>query len=197
MLIMIGLLLMIVSFSAIHVAWRANEWREPLLEISNILMEEENPKLKQLNSRLKMKGTLGFVFIFSLYILGGLIVLIKYHQIWLVIIVCIIFLWLLKSVIGLIRAKYSVKIRLLSYLYSPYLFAWRRDFLKEYTDAQITLAICKACEVDSKEIVESDMDLKTFLLALHKHTRPQCEHEKYPQILEEVIVRGANMVRIR
>jgi len=194
MLITIGLVLMAIGIIGIYTGFSANEWREPLIEIGFILAESKNPRLKKLNSELKTKGTVGMLFILFLYILGGIIVLVQYHKTWVMILIGIIFLLLLKGVMGLIKSKYSKNLRLLNYLYSPYLFAWRRDKLKEYTDQQITNAICIACGIDSKEILTSNMELNDFLLVLCQKTRPKYEYEQYPEVLEKSIAQANDLI---
>ncbi|MCK5762514.1 MAG: hypothetical protein KAH05_00180 [Clostridiales bacterium] len=89
---------------------------------------------------------------------------------------------------------YSKKIRLLNYLYSPYLFAWHRDHLSEYTDQNISDAICIACSIEGKEILTSEMNLKEFLLALCLKTRPKFEYNQYPKVLEKSISQADNLV---
>jgi hypothetical protein len=95
-------------------------------------------------------------------------------------------LLLLKGLIGLFRTAYSPKIRLLNYLYSPYVFAWRRDHWSEYTDEQIADAICSAVGINPRTIQVEEMTIDNFLLALCQKTRPQHERDEYPKVLKNL-----------
>jgi hypothetical protein len=92
---------------------------------------------------------------------------------------------IIKGVVNLIRSKYSRKIRLLNYLYSPYLFAWRRDHLLGYTDEQIASAICEASGVDFNGLSIPSNNLDQFLIELCNRTRPKNEVEQYPEVLKK------------
>ncbi|TET46837.1 hypothetical protein E3J62_03140 [candidate division TA06 bacterium] len=194
MLTVIGFVLMVVNFLGIHAFWRRNWWRQPLLEIDYILMVKRNPRLRNLNALLKRKGTVATLFFFFLYALGAALVIIRFNRLWASILIGLISLWMAHDVFIILVSKYSPKIRLRSYLYQPYFLAWRRDNLSEYTDEEVELAVCKACKIDPELIVTGEMDLSTFLLTLHKETMPEPEHQRYPEILEQLKSRAANLV---
>jgi len=180
-----GMLLVIIGFVGIHIGWKANEWREPIMEIEHILMERKSPKVRKLHSQLKTKGTIAILFILFLYVLGSIFIYIEHPFVWLLILEILVFVWLTKGVVSLIISTYSRKIRLLNYLYSPYLFAWRRDHLSGYTDEQIASAICEASGVDFNQLSISGNNLDQFLIELCNRTRPKHEVEQYPEVLKQ------------
>lgn len=194
MLVAIAFALMVVNFVSIHRFWRKNWWRQPLLEIDYVLMVERNPRLSNLNALLKRKGTIATFFFLFLYSLGAALVIIRFNRLWASILIGLISLWMGHDVFIILVSKYSPKIRLRSYLYQPYLLAWRRDNLSEYTDEEVELAVCKACRIDPELVLTREMDLSTFLLTLHRETMSEREHQKYPKILEELKSRAANLV---
>lgn len=177
----------------------AKEWRFPLLEIDFIIIEQKNPKVKKGGSSIFKQQTIySLIFTICLFAAGSWIILrssvLINYRIWVFIVLFIILLWLSRGAYQVMVPMYSKKIRLLNYLYSPYLFAWRRDHLSEYIDQQIADAICMACEIDSKEIVTSEMELKDFLLTLCRKTRPKYEYEQYPKVLEKSISQANDLV---
>lgn len=91
----------------------------------------------------------------------------------------------LKYIYGIITATYSKKTRLLNYLYSPYLFVWKRDWFSEFSDYEIAAAILKVCDIKDDSLLEKNLELENFLINLQKKVRPPYEHKKYPQILKE------------
>ena len=191
--LVIGIILIAISCSRMVKTFSNKEWRFPLLEIDFILLEQKNPKIKKGGSSIFKKQTIySLIFTFCIFIIGYWLIF-SYIK-WAFIILFIILLWLLRGVYQIILPMYSKKIRILNYLYSPYLFAWRRDHLSEYTDRQIMDAICAACKINSKEIVSSEMELKDFLLALCQKTRPRYEYEQYPKVLEKSISEANNLV---
>ena len=129
-----------------------------------------------------------------LYLFGAVLIYIKNPFVWLLVVESLVFLWLIKGVIGSIRAGYSKKIRLLNYLYSPYLLAWRRDHLSDYSDEQLAAAICETSGVDINQLSISDMTLDNFLIELCVHTRPNYESEQYPDILKKLHEEADGMV---
>jgi hypothetical protein len=170
-----------------------NEWRAPLLELSFELSYERDKKLiyKELQSGTKRRGLFLAIFFLILFGVGGTIILrspiLQNYKIIVLIVLGILLLWLLKGAYGLIKAFYSRKTRLLNYLFSPYLFAWRRDHLSEYSDQEIADAICRVCNIHDNSLIQENANLKDFLIALHRKTRPLIEHGAYPKILEENI----------
>jgi hypothetical protein len=81
-------------------------------------------------------------------------------------------------------------------LFSPYLFAWRRDHLSAYSEQEIASAICRVCDIQDNSLIQENTNLKNFLIALHRKTRPSWEHKTYPKILEENIAQAEQMVYI-
>ena len=90
-----------------------------------------------------------------------------------------------------IRISFSL---LLNYLYSPYLLAWRRDHLSDYSDEQLATAICEASGVDINQLSISDMTLDNFLIELCVRTRSDYESEQYPDILKKLHEEADGMV---
>ena len=133
-----------------------------------------------------------------LFGIGGTIILkssiLQNYKNIILIVLGILLLWLLKGAYGLIRAFYSRKTRLLNYLFSPYLFSWRRDHLSEYSDQEIAAAVCRVCNIHDNSLIQENTNLKDFLIALHQKTRPPIEHDAYPKILEENIGQAEQMI---
>lgn len=179
-----------------------NEWRASLLELSFELSYERNKKLiyKELQSGTKRRGLFLAIFFLILFGVGGIIILrspiLQNYKIIVLIALGILLLWLLKGTYELIKAFYSGKTRLLNYLFSPYLFAWRRDHLSEYSDQEIAVATCRVCNIHDNSLIQENMNLKDFLIALHRKTRPSIEHEAYPKILEENMSEAERMMPI-
>ena len=197
--LVIGIILIFISCSRMLKTFSAKEWRFPLLEIDFILIEQKNPKIKKGGSSFFKQQTIySLILTMCLFAAGSWIILsssvLMNYRIWVFIVLLIILLWLSRGAYLVIVPMYSKNIRLLNYLYSPYLFAWRRDHLSEYTDQQIADAICIACGIYGKEIVTSEMELKEFLLALCQKTRLKYEYEQYPKVLEESISQADNLV---
>ena len=190
----IGILLVIISFIGIHSFWRSNEWREPLFVIIGILKREENPKVAEFYMQSKRRGVFSTIFLLILYLLGAVLVYIKNPFIWILIVELLVLIWLVKGVIGLIRACSSKKIRLLNYLYSPYLLAWRRDHLSLYSDEQVAAAICEASGIDANQLSISGKTLDQILIELCKHIRPKHEAEQYPEALTKLHEQADGMV---
>jgi hypothetical protein len=197
MITIIGIILALISIIGIHVGWRANEWREPLFVLMGILMRSENLKISEFYSHSRKRGADFMVFLLLLYSMGSVFIYIKNPFIWIIIIEFIVFLWLAKGVIGLIRAGYSKKIRLLNYLYSPYSFAWRRDHLSNYSDEDIAAAICEASGIDANQFSISGKTLDQFLIDLCNLTRPKHESEQYPDILKKLHEQSDGMIWLR
>jgi hypothetical protein len=177
----------------------ANEWRFPLLEIDFILLAQKNPKVKKGGSSIFKKQTISsLIFSICLFVAGSWIILsssiLINYRLWVFIVLFIILLWLSRGVYQVIIPMYSKKIRLLNYLYSPYIFAWRRDHLSEYTDRQIADAICVACGINNKDLFTSDLGLKEFLIALCHKTRPKFESKQYPEIIEKSISQANDLI---
>ena len=151
--------------------------------------------MAKITSGAKKRTTIGVSVLFLLYLIGAALIYFRYSMVWVPILAILVALWLLKAVVGLFKAGYSRKVRLLNYLYSPYILAWRRDFWSEYTDEQIAVAICDAVGIDAKTTEVNEMTLDSFLIALCRKARPQHEFDKYPKILRELQVQAAGMVQ--
>lgn len=192
----IGVVLIIFSMVSMSGFFSKNEWRDPLLELSTEL--ERNPASKKLQSGVKRRGLFLIILFLILFGIGGTIVLrspiLQNYKNITLIVLGIFLVWLSKGAYGLIRAIYSRKVRLLNYLFSPYLFAWRRDFLSEYSDQEIAAAICTVCNIYDNSLVQENTSLKDFLIALHRKTRPPIEHDAYPKVLEENIAQAEQMI---
>ena len=195
LILAIGIILIIFSIVSMCSFFSKNEWRDSLLEISSELKGEP---YKKLQSGVKRRGLSLVIFFLILFGIGGTIILKSpilqnYKNIILIVLGIFLFL-LLKGAYGLIKASYSRKTRLLNYLFSPYLFAWRRDHLSEYSDEEIATAICRTCDIHDNSLIKENTNLKDFLIALHRKTRPSIEHDAYPKILEENISQAEQMV---
>ena len=198
----IGIILIIFSMVSMSGFFSKNEWRASLLELSFELSYERNKKLiyKELRSGTKRRGLFLAIFFLILFGVGGNIILrspiLQNYKIIVLIALGILLFWLLKGTYELIKAFYSRKTRLLNYLFSPYLFAWRRDHLSEYSDQEISAATCRVCNIHDNSLIQEKMNLKDFLIALHRKTRPSIEHEAYPKILEENMSEAERMMPI-
>lgn len=179
----IGFILIIISFLKIKKLFSSAVWRFPLLEIDFILLEKHNSNIKKggvnIFKRQKLYSIFFNIFIFSI----GSLLIFKNLK-WMSIMPLIASLWIISAIFKILISMYSKKTRLINYLYSPYLHAWRRDHLSKYSDKQIEIAICIACGIDYKEIVNNDMNLEEFLLILCKKTRSAHEYEKYSESLK-------------
>ena len=190
-----GIILIIFSMVSISGFFSKNEWRAPLLELTAELKgghwKEEQPGVRR-------RGVSLVIFFLVLFSVGGSIVfrssLLQNYRNIVLIVLGILLLWLLKGTYGLIRAFYSRKTRLLNYLFSPYLFAWRRDHLSEYSAQEIAAAICRVCNIHDNSLIQENTNLKDFLIALHRKTRPSVEYEAYAKILEEDIAQAGQMI---
>ncbi len=197
--LIIGIILIVISCSRMLRTFSAEEWRFPLIEIDFILIEKKNPKIKKGGSSIFKQQTIYSVIFTMCLFAAGSWTIIRYsvltnYRIGVFIVLLIILFWLSRGAYQVIVPMYSQKVRLLNYLYSPYLFAWRRDHLSGYTNQQIADAICIACGIDGKEIVTSEMELKEFLLTLCQKIRPKYEYAQYPKVLEESISQANNLV---
>ncbi len=193
-MIVIGIILAVIGYLGIQSVWEKNEWRYPIFEIRGVLEREKKPKIVEIVSMKKQRGACAVIVSFVVYLTGIGIVYWRTTSIWTAIVAAAVSLWLLYGVISLFRAAYSPKIRLLNYLYSPYVLAWRRDHWSEYTDSQIARAICQVVGIDANTIVVDRMTIDDFLLALCKRTRPQYEIDEYPKVLIKLHDRASNMV---
>lgn len=191
----IGVILIIFSIVSVFGFFSKNEWRASLLELNS---ELEGGLSKKLQPGVRYRGSSFAIFFLILFGIGGMIILVSpilqnYKNV-ILIVLGIILLWLLKGAYGLIRAFYSKKTRLLNYLFSPYLFAWRRDHLSEYSDREIAAGICRVCNVHDDSLIQGNTNLKDFLIALHRKIRPSIEHSSYIKILEENIGQAEQMI---
>jgi hypothetical protein len=195
--ILIGVIFIIISLVTMSGFFSKNEWRAPLLELSS---ELEGGVLKKMQLGVKRRGLSLVILFLVLFNIGGVIILrsliLQNYRNIILIVLGILLLWLLKGAYELIRTFYSRKTKLLNYLFSPYLFAWRRDHLIEYSDQEIASAICRVCNIHDNSLIQENTNLKNFLIALHRKTRPSCEHKTYPKILKENIAQAEQMVYI-
>lgn len=191
----VGVVLIIFSMVSMSGFFSKNEWRAALLELS---AELEDKRWKKLQPGLRRRGLSLVIFFLILFCIGGVIILrspiFQNYKNIILIVLGIILLWLLKGAYELIRALYSKKTRLLNYLFSPYLFAWRRDHLSEYSDQEIADAICRVCNIHDNSLIQENTNLKDFLIALHRKKRPPIEQEAYPKILEENIAQAEQII---
>lgn len=196
MLITIGIILAVISIVGINTAWRANEWREPLLHVSAILKRPHNEQVARFYSNARRRGAVLHIVLLLLYAVGAILISTRYRMGWLVILEVVVFVWLTRAVVGLLRAAYSSNVRLLNYLYSPYLLAWRRDSWASYSDDEIANAICEASGIDPQRLAIHATTLDDFLVALCKHARPKHEAQLYPAVLKELHAEADGMVRM-
>jgi hypothetical protein len=132
-----GIILMIIAIFGVRSVWSKNEWRIPVFEVDAALNRSTNPKMAEIKSGAKKRTTIGVSILFLLYLIGAALIYFQYSHLWVLILAMLVALWLLKAVVGLFKAGYSRKVRLLNYLYSPYILAWRRDHWSDYSDEQI------------------------------------------------------------
>lgn len=189
-----GIILMIIAIFGIRSVWSKNEWRMPVFEVEAVLNRRTNPKMAEIISGAKRRTIIGVSILFLLYLIGATLIYFQYSHLWVLILAMLVALWLLKAVVGLFKAGYSRKVRLLNYLYSPYILAWRRDHWSGYSEEQIAVAICNAVGIDTTTIEMDEMSLDNFLLALCRKTRPQNKFDKYPNILRELHEQSKGMV---
>ncbi len=196
-ILILGIILIIFSMVSVFGFFSKNEWRAPLLELT---AELKGKAWKKLQPETRRRGSSLVIFFLVLFNIGGTLVLkspiLQNYRNIILIVLGILLLWLLKGTYELIRAFYSRKTWLLNYLFSPYLFAWRRDHLGEYSDQEIAAAICRVCNIRDKNLFQTYTDLKSFLIVLHQKTRPPIEHEKYPEVLKENISQAEQMIPI-
>ena len=81
----------------------------------------------------------------------------------------------------------------MSWCYSPYLHAWKRDHWSNVSDEVIAKAICSAVDIDSNSFVLKDISLDNFLTALCSRTRPKVD-DYYPDTLQELKEQANKMV---
>jgi len=193
-MLILGIILALVAFLGINSMWAKNEWRYPIFEIDSLLARDTNPKAADFIAGVKRGGTTTAAVLFLLYLVGVGLVYWRLSHLWVLIVAGVTGLLLLKGLIGLFRTAYSAKIRLLNYLYSPYVIAWRRDHWSKYTDAQIGNAMCAAVGIDPCTIHVDEMSLDDFLLALCRKTRPQREIDEYPSVLKKLHAQVSSMV---
>jgi len=191
----IGIILIISSMVSMFGFFSKNEWRAPLLELSAHL---EGSFSKAEQRRVRRRAVFIPIFNLGLFNIGGIVILTlpilrNYRNIVSIALIVILF-WLLRGAYRIIRVFYSRKVRLLNYLFSLYLFAWRRDFLSKYSDQEIENAICSVCDIDGCALISKNMSLKDFLIVLHQKTRPPLEHDVYPKILGENIARAEKKI---
>ncbi|MFA5755017.1 MAG: hypothetical protein WC909_01465 [Candidatus Paceibacterota bacterium] len=186
MMFIIGMLFIFFSIMLMYHYFSQTEWRIPLLELSS---EIEGGFLKKNRPGARFRGVSVSIFLLFLFMFGSVLVLRtpflkSYYNIALIVLGIVLF-WFLKGAYELFKASYSKKVRLLNYLYSPYLLVWRRDFLKEYNDYEIITAILKVCDIQDSHLLKEGLDLKSFLIELHKKTMPNDNQERYLKNLED------------
>ena len=114
-----GIILMIIAIFGIRSVWSKNEWRMPVFEVEAVLNRRTNPKMAEIISGAKRRTIIGVSILFLLYLIGATLIYFQYSHLWVLILAMLVALWLLKAVVGLLKAGYSRKVRLLNYLYSP------------------------------------------------------------------------------
>ncbi|MFH2145933.1 MAG: hypothetical protein ABII75_07915 [Candidatus Omnitrophota bacterium] len=195
LLLVFGSIFIVLSIQSMIAFFKKNEWRVALLELNS----ELKVGLQTMQTGVRRRGVIIASFFFGLFCAGALMVLaspiLQSHKTIVLVVLFIIFLWLLLGLHRLIRIFYSRKSRLLNYLFSPYLFAWKRDYLNQYSDKEIACAICRCCNIKDTLFVKQGINLKDFLIALHKKTRPVIEQSSYPKILEDNIKCAEKMWR--
>lgn len=196
MLITIGIFLAVISMVSIYTAWGANEWREPLLYVSAIFKRQQNEQVTRLYSEARRREAILHILMLLLYIGGAILISTRFPADWFLTVEFIGFVWLAKAVMALLRTAYSSHVRLLNYLYSPYLLAWRRDSWSSYSDDQIANAICEASGIDPQKLSIQGTTLDDFLVALCRHARPEHEAQRYPDVLKELHAEANGMVRM-
>lgn len=190
-----GLIFVVFSVLSLPKLFRKYEWRAPLLELSNEL--DKNPAAKVFQGGLRRRSTITVLVYLALFIVGAISLLnshpLEDFKTVALIILVLTGIWLLKGSYEVIRAFNSRNVWLLNYLFSPYIFAWRNDHLSEYSDYEIGQAILRLCNLRPKKSLSVDIDLKTFLIALHRHVRPKQEHDSYHKLLEDNIRQASEM----
>jgi len=189
-----GIVIVIISILGIRGIWSKNEWRIPIMEVNSELKRSTDPKMAEVTSDAKKAARIGVSVLFLFYLIGAALIYSRYSRLWFLILASLAAIWLLRAVGGLYRAGYSRKVRLLNYLYSPYILAWRRDHWAGYSDEQIAVSICNAVGIDANTIEMDEMTLNNFLTALCRKTRPQDEFDKYPNILSGLQEQAKGMV---
>ncbi|MFH1068137.1 MAG: hypothetical protein V1794_00830 [Candidatus Glassbacteria bacterium] len=189
-----GIVLAILGIAGINGIWRKNEWRYSIFEICRYLELKTNLKVSQHYANFKKNGTIMTLIFLLLYVSGAVLIYGEYPKKWILIIEIVLLLWLSKAVVSLFRAAYSKKIRLLNFLYSPHILAWRRDHWSEYSDEQIAVAICQASGLDSSEIITNISTLDNYLITLCRQTRPEQEAIAYPKVLEKLHAQAERMI---
>ena len=197
-MIIIGIALITISIALLQSAFSKDEWYAPLMELtSKLRYEGTEPYVGY-----KRRSIISVIILFILFGVGCILVLRsplieRYRTIGLIIL-GLLSIWFLKGFYEIIRAFLSKKVRLLNYLFSPYLFAWRRDRLIKYSDKEIALAILKACNIKGDSLIKEEIKLKDFLIALHGKTMQASKQDSkaYLGLLEENIQKAERMVRI-
>lgn len=161
-----------------------NEWRVALWDL--------NAELSGISFASEKRNLLFAAVFFNVLFGVGVAIILRVvtpssHRNIRLLVLGILLVWLLKGSYVLIRALDSAKTSLLNYLFSPYLFAWRRDYLSKYSDEQIAIATCRICNIHDTSFIEENTSLKDFLVALHRETRAATKHDFYPKVLQENI----------
>jgi len=193
----VGILFMITSIIGVWQDWRLNEWRQPLVYATGILKSEKDKDYADFYSAWRRRGTMLGIFLLVLYAIGATLVLAEFRAWWVIAVEVLVFAWLVKGVIGCLKGAYSKKVRLLNYLYSPYLLAWRRDRWSRYTDREVANALCVASGIDLEALGVREGTLDDFLIALCRHTRPTHEAQVYPNVLHELRAEANTMAPSR
>ncbi len=190
----VGIGLIIISQYAATKFFSMNEWRCPLLELSAVLERHRTD-----DDQRGVRRRFAFIVLFHclMFVVGALLLfwsgLIPSDSIILIIGIGILSFQLMKFVYGTIGAIFSKRVRLKIFLYSPHLFAWRRDSLGEYADSEIAAAIGKVCDVDISTVPISD--LRSFLIGLHQKARRDMPQDRYPELVDENIRTAEEMRR--
>lgn len=179
-----GIVLVVSSKVSMSRLSSRNEWRVPLWDL--------NAELNGISFASEKRNLLfAAVFFYVLFgvrlatILG--VVTPSSHRNIPLLVLGILLVWLLRGSYVLIRPLDSAKTSLLNYLFSPYLFVWRLDYLSKYSDDQIAIATCRICNIHDTSFIDENTSLKDFLVALHRKTRAAIEHDFHPNVLQENI----------
>lgn len=192
-MVFLGVLISIGSFLWFYKIWKNNEWRYPIFELEHQILLETGPRSDPFILEYKKRTLIIGVISIVAFSIGLSLIYLGSTGFWPILIGSIFWLLLLRGVIGLVRSAYSPKIRLLNYLYSPYLHAWKRDHWSNVSDEVIAKAICSAVDIDSNSFVLENISLDNFLTALCSRTRPKVD-DYYPDTLQELKEQANKMV---
>ncbi len=197
-MMIIGMALIIISIALLQGSFSKDEWHAPLMELTSKLKSGT----KEFYSGYKRRSIISVTLFLIMFVVGVALFLrspsIECYKTIALILIGILSIWFLKGFYEINRAFLSKKVRLMNYLFSPYLFAWRRDYLKKYSDQEVAVAILKACNIKDDSLIKEYINLKDFLIALHSKTIQASERgsQAYASVLEENIQQADRMVPI-